>query len=172
MQDDITEGVQRLIADGVVDPNRICIVGASYGGYAALAGATLTPDLYACAVSVNGVSDLPAMLGAEAKDSPLAEDYWEVRIGGSRFSPDELDAVSPASIADRAGAPILLIHAKDDVVVPMSQSRRMRDALRRAGKAHEYVELKGEDHWLSTGEMRTEMLARSVEFIDRHIGGN
>lgn len=170
MQDDITEGVQKLIADGIADPNRICIVGGSYGGYAALAGATLTPDLYACAVSVNGVSDLPAMLGDESKESPLSEDYWEIRMGGSRFNPDELNAVSPAKLADQAGPPILLIHAKDDVVVPISQSRRMRNALRSAGKPHEYVELKGEDHWLSTGEMRTEMLRRSIEFIDAHIG--
>lgn len=170
MQDDITEGVQKLIADDVADPNRICIVGASYGGYAALAGATLTPDLYACAVSVNGVSDLPDMLGDESKESPLAEDYWEVRMGGSRFSSGELTAVSPSEIAGRAGPPIMLIHAKDDIVVPISQSRRMRNALRSAGKPHEYVELKGEDHWLSTGEMRTEMLRRSIEFIDQHIG--
>ncbi|MEO1135057.1 MAG: S9 family peptidase [Pseudomonadota bacterium] len=170
MQDDITEGVQKLIADGIADPDRICIVGGSYGGYAALAGATLTPDLYACAVSVNGVSDLPGMLGDESKESPLAEDYWEVRMGGDRFSPEELNAVSPSEIADRTGPPIMLIHAKDDIVVPISQSRRMRNALRSAGKPYEYVELKGEDHWLSTGEMRTEMLRRSIEFIDTHIG--
>ncbi|WP_425410582.1 alpha/beta hydrolase family protein [Hyphococcus sp.] len=170
MQNDITEGVEKLIADGVADPDRICIAGASYGGYAALAGATLTPDLYACAVSVNGVSDLPAMLGDESKQSPLSEDYWEVRMGGSRFSPAELNAVSPAENADKAGAPILLIHAKDDVVVPTSQSRIMRNALRGADKPHEYVELDGEDHWLSTGEMRTEMLRRSIDFIDKHIG--
>lgn len=170
MQDDITNGVEKLVADGIADPNRICIVGASYGGYAALAGATLTPDSYACAVSVNGVSDLPGMLGDESKDSPLAEDYWEVRMGGTRFSPEELNAVSPSQIADRTGPPVLLIHAKDDIVVPISQSRRMRNALRAAGKPHEYVELKGEDHWLSTGETRTEMLQRSIDFIDRHIG--
>jgi dipeptidyl aminopeptidase/acylaminoacyl peptidase len=170
MQSDITDGVKKLIADGVADPDRICIVGGSYGGYAALAGATLTPDLYACAVSVNGVSDLPAMLGSEAKESPLSEDYWEVRLGGSRFSPAELNTVSPSQIADKAGAPILIIHAKDDVVVPVVQSRRMRGARQSANTPHEYVELKGEDHWLSTGEMRTEMLRLSIDFVDQHIG--
>ena len=132
MQDDITDGVKKLIADGVADPDRICIVGGSYGGYAALAGATLTPDLYACAVSVNGVSDLPEMLGDQSKRSPLSEDYWEVRMGASRFSPAELNAVSPAELAAQAGAPILLIHSKDDVVVPVAQSRMMRDALKSA----------------------------------------
>ena len=71
MQRDITEGVNKLVADGVADGDRICIVGASYGGYAALAGATLTPDLYACAISVNGVTDLLAMLGEESKSSGI-----------------------------------------------------------------------------------------------------
>lgn len=170
MQDDITEGVKKLIADGIADPSRICIVGGSYGGYAALAGATMTPDLYACSVSVNGVADLAAMIGRSARWSEEAEDYWDRRIG-SRFRDREaIDQVSPAKIADRAGAPILLIHGKDDTVVPISQSILMRDALKAAGKPFEYVELDGEDHWLSSGKMRTEMLARSIEFIDRHIG--
>lgn len=170
MQSDVTEGVQKLIANGIADPTRICIVGASYGGYAALAGATLTPDLYACAVSVNGVSNLTGMLGREARYSKLAEDYWEVRIGSRFRDIDALDAVSPSKIAGAAGAPILLIHGKDDVVVPLGQSRVMRDALQAAGKPHEYVVLDGEDHWLSTGAMRTEMLRKSIEFIDKHIG--
>ena len=171
MQDDVTEGVRKLIADGLADPERICIVGASYGGYAALAGATLTPDLYACAVSVNGVSNLAGMLGREAQTSELASDYWQVRIGSRFRDGPALDAVSPLKIADRAGPPILLIHGKDDVVVPVGQSLGMRNALRDAGKPHEYVELKGEDHWLSTSAARTEMLQRSIAFIDRYIGG-
>ncbi len=170
MQDDISEGVKKLIVDGVADPNRVCIVGASYGGYAALAGATLTPDLYACAVSVNGVANLPGMLGQEARDSELSEDYWSIRIGDRFRDTKALAAVSPASNAENARAPILLIVSKDDTVVPPFQSIQMRDALKKAGKPHEYVELPGEDHWLSTGAARTEMLRRSIEFIDKHIG--
>lgn len=171
MQDDVTNGVKKLITDGAVDPSRICIVGGSYGGYAALAGATLTPDLYKCAVSVNGVSNLAGMIGAVAQRSELGEDYWETRIGSRFRDAKALDAVSPAKIADLAGAPILLIHGKDDTVVPIGQSIQMRDALAAAGKAHEFVELKSEDHWLSTAASRTEMLRRSIEFIDKHIGG-
>lgn len=170
MQDDITEGVKKLITDGLVDPKRICIVGASYGGYAALAGATLTPDLYACAVSVNGVSDLPALIGRSAKGNDLAEDYWDVRLG-SRFRDSEaLKAVSPSRIADRAGAPILIIHGRDDTVVPFSHALRMHDALKAAKKPVELVELKGEDHWLSRSASRTATLEKSLDFIRRHIG--
>ena len=172
MQDDITEGVAKLVADGMVDPNRICIVGASYGGYAALAGATLTPELYQCAVSVNGVSNLVGMLGQRSQYGGLSDDYWERRIGSRFNDAEEINAVSPARQAAKAGAPILLIHARDDVVVPVGQSQEMRSALRDAGKPYEYVELNGEDHWLSTSAARTEMLQRSIEFIDRHIGAN
>ena len=170
MQDDITEGVEKLIADGIVDPERVCIVGASYGGYAALAGATLTPELYACAVSVNGVTNLMGMLGDASQSSGLSEDYWRVRIGDRFRNEDEINAVSPINLVRNAKAPIMLIHGKDDTVVPVGHSREMRNRLRDAGKAYEYVELPGEDHWLSTSAMRTEMLRRSIEFIDAHIG--
>ncbi len=167
MQDDITNGVQKLIGDGIADPSRVCIVGGSYGGYAALAGATLTPDLYACAVSVNGVSDLPSMIGEAGS---LGIEYWETRIGSRFRNADELNAVSPAKRAANAGAPIMLIHGKDDTVVPFYQSDIMRRALESANKPHEFVELAGEDHWLSKESTRTEMLLRSIEFIDKHIG--
>ncbi len=170
MQDDISHGVEKLIADGTVDPDRICIVGASYGGYAALAGATLTPSLYSCAVSVNGVSVLANMLGDAARNGGLSSDYWTVRIGSRFRDAKAIDAVSPARIADKAGPPIMLIHSKDDIVVPIDHSLNMRNALRAANKKYEYVELDGEDHWLSTGATRTEMLQRSIEFIDRYIG--
>ena len=171
MQDDITEGVQKLVADGVVDPNRICIVGGSYGGYAALAGATLTPDLYSCAVSVNGVSNIMQLLADAAERSGGGDDdFWAPRVG-SRFSnEDELRAVSPLYNASSVQAPVLLIHSEKDIVVPVGQSRRMRNALRDLGKEHEFIILDGEDHWLSLGETRTEMLRASIDFIDRHIG--
>jgi len=164
MQSDITNGVKKLIADGVVDADRVCIVGASYGGYAALAGATLTPTLYACAVSVNGVSDLSTLIGEGASK------YWQRRIGDIFSDRSRIDAISPLKIAGQAGPPIMLIHGKDDIVVPVYHSRQMRDALSAAGKPHEYVELDGEDHWLSKGETRTQMLRASIAFIDRHIG--
>lgn len=170
MQDDITAGVQKLIADGIADPDRMCIVGASYGGYAALAGATLTPDLYACAVSVNGVSDLLRLVADRVRYGELAEDYWEVRVGSRFRDAASLDAVSPAKLASKAGAPILLIHGRDDTVAPYAQSKVMADALASAGKPHQLVTLEGEDHWLSRGETRTEMLSESIDFIDRHIG--
>ncbi|MEM9898025.1 MAG: S9 family peptidase, partial [Pseudomonadota bacterium] len=171
MQDDITNGVTELIKSGHADGDRVCIVGASYGGYAALAGATMTPDLYTCAVSVNGVSDLPALIGhAQRENGEYAADYWEKRIG-SRFKDAELlAAISPVNIADRAGPPIQLIHGEDDTVVPTYQSEKMAKALEASGKAFEFIKLEGEDHWLSGGETRTSMLRESLRFIEAHIG--
>jgi len=170
MQDDITNGVNKLVEGGIVDPARICIVGGSYGGYAALAGATLTPDVYACAVSVYGVSDLTAIIGSAAQKSSLGADYWETRIGSRFRDAAELRSVSPSNNAANARAPIMLIHGKDDTVVAFKQSVTMSEALTAAGKPHEFIELEGEDHWLSSGDTRTEMLRRSIDFIDQHIG--
>ena len=169
MQDDITEGVQKLVADGVVDPARICIAGSEYGGYAALAGATLTPDLYACAVSVNGITNVLQLL-ADAAGEEAESEYWKERIG-SRFSDDKaLRAVSPIYQVTSATPPTMVIRSEHDVVIPEGHSRRMRNALRDKGIENEFILLKDEDHWLSTEAGRTEMLRASIEFIDRHIG--
>lgn len=172
MQDDITEGVKKLIADGLVDPSRVCIVGASYGGYAALVGATQTPDLYACSVAVNAVTNLPDLIGASGRDNQFYKEYWESRVGNRYRDLDAMRQVSPAHNAGSARAPILLIVSRDDTVVPVTQSRYMKNQLEAARRPHEFVELRGEDHWLSSAETRIEMLARSIDFIDRHIGAS
>jgi dipeptidyl aminopeptidase/acylaminoacyl peptidase len=166
MQRDIDTGVRKLIADGRAAAGRVCIVGASYGGYAALAGATLSGDLYACAVSVNGIANIGDLF--DVRD-PESNAYWETRVG-DRHDREALRAVSPFHQAKDANAPVLLIHAKDDVVVRIGQSRMMARALKAHGKDVELVELDGEDHWLSGAATRTEMLRRSIAFLDRHLG--
>ncbi len=80
--------------------------------------------------------------------------------------------VSPSENAEKAGAPILIIHGRDDTVVPFSQAIKMSDALKAAKKPYEFVEMKGEDHWLSRSATRTQMLSKSLEFIENHIGAN
>lgn len=172
MQTDLSDGVRHLAGQGTIDPRRVCIMGASYGGYAALAGATLDPGVYRCAVSVNGVSNLAAMLAAEARDARRANTasvrYWSRFMGADFRQRRELDAVSPARQAARASAPILLIHGKDDTVVPYAQTAEMERALRAAGKPVEVVTLSGEDHWLSRGDTRLLMLRSAVAFVERH----
>lgn len=171
MQTDLSDGVRHLAAQGVVDPKRVCIVGASYGGYAALAGPTLDPGVYRCAVSVAGVSDLRRMVDDEANPGVSRRDnyttrYWNRFLGAERLGDRSLDDRSPARLADRADAPILLIHGRDDTVVPIVQSRLMESALRRAGKPVEFVELSGEDHYLSREATRQRMLTETVRFLE------
>ncbi len=166
MQDDVSDGVSAVIKAGLADPGRVCIVGGSYGGYAALAGATLTPELYACAVSINGVADLPRMLGTVRRETGEESDalaYWREHIGSA--SDPRIEARSPVRIAARARAPILLLHGTDDSVVEIGQSRAMAAALASAGKVHQLVELPGEDHWLSTAATRVRVLAEVERFL-------
>ena len=149
MQDDVTDGVEHLIENGLVDRDRICIVGSSYGGYAALQGAAAQPDLYRCAASISGISDLPAMLRwerGEAGSDSDRYDYWLKSIGDPSTDRERLDAVSPIRRAADWRTPLLLIHGDDDDIVPISQSRDMERALRRAGKAVRYVVLEDAGH--------------------------
>ncbi len=165
MQTDISDGLKALADEGIVDPNRACIVGASYGGYAALAGVTLQNGIYKCAVSVAGVSD-------------VAKLYSEEKVGGGRFArtslleefgpQDKHRSISPRHQAQRADAPIMLIHGRDDTVVLYNQTTVMADALKSAGKPYELVELEGEDHWLSKSETRQRMLSELVDFVEKY----
>jgi len=170
MQDDLSDGVRHLVATGVADPRRVCIAGASYGGYAALAGAAFTPDLYACAVSVNGVSDLPTMIGDLLRRGDESSDeiaYWKDHIGPP--TNPQVAARSPARAAAAVRAPVLLLHGANDTVVPPSQSQLMAKSLAAAGKPHRYVELPGEDHWLSSVAMRTRALEEIESFLAQHL---
>jgi dipeptidyl aminopeptidase/acylaminoacyl peptidase len=169
MQTDLSDGVRDLARQGVIDPKRVCIVGGSYGGYAALAGASLEHGVYRCAVSVAGVSDLRSqILDSRRKGGRDALRYWQRFIGAKDLQDPVLDAVSPVAHAAAADIPILLIHGRDDTVVTIWQSRKMADALRAAGKPVEFIELKGEDHWLSRGESRLAMLQATVDFLERN----
>lgn len=172
MQTDLSDGVRHLAKEGLIDPARVCIVGASYGGYAALAGATLDPGVYRCAVSVAGLSDLKRMLrwvnDQQGRKQNSTQRYWDRFMGVSGPDDPALDAISPIKHLSAVTVPILLIHGKDDTVVPFEQSKVMYDALRSANKDAQLVTLKEEDHWLSRGATRLQMLEASVAFLRAH----
>jgi len=170
MQDDITDGVKALLQKGIADPHRICIVGASYGGYAALAGAAFTPDLYACAVSIGGISDLPALLAyvdTQIGDESDTAHYWKLNIGSPRDP--EVIAKSPARAAAAVKAAVLLIHGADDTVIPIAQSEMMARALQAAGRQPVFVKLPKEDHWLSRAETRIRVLKELESFLAANL---
>jgi dipeptidyl aminopeptidase/acylaminoacyl peptidase len=170
MQNDVSDGVRTMVARGAADGGRVCIVGASYGGYAALAGATMTPDLYRCAVSINGVADLPAMLAYASRNRSEAKDRFKLyeEFVGHPWDAD-LRQRSPAAIASRARVPILLLHGAEDTVVPVDQSRMMARALEDAGRPHTFVKLPGEDHWLSRPATRVRVLEELERFLAEQL---
>ena len=172
MQSDLDDGVKSLVDQGIADPDRVCMLGASYGGYAALAAGAFSPDIYRCIVSIAGVSDLNLHMRhkqAERGGDDWALDYWEDLYGAEASEKDELSAISPVDHADAFQAPVLLIHGERDTVVRIDQSKVMRKALRKAGKEVTFVKLEGEDHWLTQETTRIEMLQAAAAFIEAHL---
>jgi dienelactone hydrolase len=172
MQTDLSDGLHYLSAQGIVDPTRACIVGASYGGYAALVGVTLQSGIYRCAVSVAGISDLSRFMSwierKEENGSKVGLRYLgrflQVKDPGDK----KLDTISPLRHATQLAVPLMLIHGRDDVTVPYDQSEDLAKALKRAGKPVEFVTLDKEDHYLSRSDTRLQMLQTSVEFLRRN----
>lgn len=170
MQDDITDGVRHLGESGVADPSRVCIVGSSYGGYAALAGAAFTPDLYRCAASINGIADIGYQAGFQREKFGADSDAlqaWKDLIGNP--SAEDLARFSPSRSVQTIRAPILLIHATNDSVVPRRQSETFARLLKDAGRTHQFIELPGEDHWLSAGDSRLKVLQALESFLATNL---
>ncbi|HLA73430.1 MAG TPA: S9 family peptidase [Steroidobacteraceae bacterium] len=161
MVDDITAATKWAISEGIADPAHTCIVGWSYGGYAALMSAVREADLYKCVVSIAGVSDLRALANEER------------RFYGGRFrakysigdDTDELKAGSPLRATEKIKAPVLLVHGDDDVQVAVDHSRRMARALDKEKKKHELVIIKDGNHSLSRYEWRETLLTKLEAFL-------
>lgn len=163
MQTDLSDGVSYLAALGIIDSKRVCIVGGSYGGYAALAGVSLQHGIYRCAVSVAGISDLGEMV--KRSWSVAQAHYTERLLGAKNDSDASIAQRSPLNHAEAIDVPVLLIHGRDDEIVPYDQSSRMAAALKDLHKPYEMVDLKAEDHWLSRGATRLQMLLATVTFL-------
>lgn len=171
MQDDVTDGVQHLVNMGIADPDRICIYGASYGGYAALWGLVKTPNLYRCGVSFAGVSDIAYMFedGSDRSDSRVGMEFMRVRIGDQTFSQAQFDAVSPLKHAARIKAPVLLMHGTADERVPIEHSKKMMTALGAAGKKFEWEEFANEGHGMLYLDSRQKFYERLFAFLHKHM---
>jgi len=163
MQDDLNDALAWATKAGIVDAKRVCMVGASYGGYAAMRAAQRDGALYRCAVSYAGVSDLGGM---RAYDSQFLNN--KTRADWLRKQAPDFKAVSPRFGAEQFSAPILLVHGKADMRVPVKQSRQMADALKQAGKPYDYVEQPLGDHHFSRAADRLDFLKRMKAFLDRY----
>lgn len=172
MQNDLTDSVLGLAKQGAIDPNRVCIVGRSYGGYAALAGAAFTPDVFKCAVSIGGVSDLPKMFAENksryGKTSALL-DYWSRSTLNNDYDRGALKAISPCFSAEKIKIPVLLVHGEDKFV-NINQSKLMSKAIKRAKGDVRLVKLKNDGHSLKNSATRTKAVQEIVTFVEKHIG--
>lgn len=163
MQDDVSDGVTWAVEQGIADRDRVCIVGASYGGYAAMWGIIKDPDQYRCAISIAGVSHVRREVndfGGSLRKN-LFESQWE------KMSPD-FRAISPIYAAERIKAPLMLIHGKKDVTVNHKQSVIMEKAMQKAGKEVEFVSLPEADHFFTRQPDRLLLLKTMEDFLAKH----
>lgn len=164
MQDDLEDATKFLVEQKIADPKKVCIVGASYGGYAALMGAVKTPDLFQCAISFAGLSDIK-------KFRDGASHYQNKNVIREQFGNDseQLKKSSPVRAADKIKIPILLIHGNDDAVVPVEQSRIMADELKDQHKVYEYVELEHGSHHLDYMPHRKQTFEAMAAFLKKYL---
>ncbi|MDH5835118.1 alpha/beta hydrolase family protein [Luteimonas kalidii] len=167
MQDDLTDATRWAIEQGVADPSRICIAGASYGGYAALMGVAKEPELYRCAVGYVGVYDLPAMYTESARSANWMRNWANDWLGER----DTLAARSPVNLADRIQAPVLLAAGGADDIAPISHSRRMQRALEKAGVPVRTLYIDSEGHGFRKPEHRRRYYSELLAFLSDHLGG-
>jgi len=169
MQDDLTDATHWAVAQGIADGTRICIYGASYGGYASLMGVAKEPSLYKCAVGYVGVYDLPTMhTEGDIQRRGSGETYIREWIGDR----EALSATSPNRMADRIKVPVLLAAGGEDERAPIKHSEMMENALRNASVPVETLYYKTEGHGFYLEEHRREYYTRLLAFLGRHLGGS
>jgi len=168
MQDDLTDATRWAIAQGYADAGRICIYGASYGGYAALMGAAKEPSLYKCAAGYVGVYDLPMMFArGDTQKVRFGRNFLHEWIG----DPAQLVAASPTNLADRIKVPVFLAAGGEDERAPIEHSKKMEAALRKAGVPVETLYYGTEAHGFYTLEHRREYYTKLLAFLSRSLGG-
>lgn len=167
MQDDVTDATKWAVKLGYADANRIAIVGASYGGYAALMGGVREPELYRAIISYVGVSDLELMYThGDIEDSLYGENYLKLVLSEDKA---ELRNRSPVNLAAQFQAPVLIIHGGQDRRVPVVHGRSMRDALKAANKTFEYFEVRDEMHGFFKQANKVEAYTRMLAFLDKYL---
>lgn len=166
MQDDLTDATRWAIDQGIADRDRICIFGASYGGYAALMGVAKEPTLYRCAVGQVGVYDLGRVRTQDSLGNDAARRFFERTMNDGNLS-----EVSPNRFAERIKVPVFLSAGHEDYTAPVEHTQMMEAALKKAGVPVETLYFKTEGHGIYKREHRAEFYARLLAFLQRNIGG-
>ncbi|MBR0278485.1 MAG: S9 family peptidase, partial [Synergistaceae bacterium] len=170
MQDDVTDGVQWAVNEGIADRSRLAIYGGSYGGYSALAGATFTPYLYACAVSYVGPSNLFTLLESIPPYwKPFIDMEYEM-IGDPVKDKELLTEVSPVFHAENIRIPLFIAQGANDPRVNKAESEQIVDAVKRTGKDVVYMVKDNEGHGFHNEENRFDFYRELEEFFRKHLG--
>ncbi len=170
MQDDITDGVNWLIKNGIADKDRVAIFGWSFGGYAALAGITFTPDLYACGVDLWGISNYFTLYeGFPAYWKPFLEQINE-RWGDPVKDSLQMYQTSPVFHVEDITVPVFIAQGANDSRVRMRQSEQLVEELEKHGKEYEYVLIQGEGHAFSNEEKTVDLMVKIENFLEHHLG--
>lgn len=171
MQDDITDGVNWMISQGFADPKRIAIYGASYGGYATLAGITLTPDLYACAVDYVGVSNLFTFMSTIPPYwKPYLDMMYEM-VGDPEKDKELMTAASPVFHVDKIKCPLFIAQGANDPRVAKAESDQMVEALKKRGIDVPYMVKDNEGHGFGNEENRMDFYKEMERFFGKYLGG-
>ncbi|SFL41731.1 alpha/beta hydrolase family protein [Rugamonas rubra] len=175
MQDDLADGVKWAVTQGIADPKRVCIAGASYGGYAALMGLVNDPGLYQCGIDWAGVSDIGKMFSNSHSVLSDMGDEWRnygmpELIGDPVKDAARFQATSPLAQAARIKQPLLLAHGSDDRRVPLYQGKDFYHAVKAGNPQVEWVVYDGEGHGWSLAKNRIDFWGRVERFLSKHIG--
>ena len=173
MQDDLLDAVRWAVDRGLADPSRVAIMGWSYGGYAALAGLTMTPEAFACGISLGGPTDLASLIESVPPYWTVDLSMWHDFVGqpGNAEDREAMTRKSPLTHARQLRQPVLIVQGAKDVRVRVDQAERMVAALRRAGKPVEYLMIEDMGHAMGWWVHRLAMLRRTEDFLHRCIGG-
>ena len=171
MHDDLIDGVNWAVNQGIADPKRLAIYGGSYGGYASLAGAAFTPDVFCCAMSVVGPSNLITLIRSIPPYwEPMVKQFHQ-RVGDPATEEDFLKSRSPLFSAERITIPMLIAQGANDPRVKQAESEQIVEALRAKGKEVEYMLFPDEGHGFARPENRLAFYARAEKFLAKYLGG-
>lgn len=169
MQEDVEDGTKWLIEKGYADPDRICIAGWSYGGYASLMGAAKNPELYQCSIAMAALTDIRAHIN-DQRDYRFGEQSAKNFIGAGFEGKDDIKANSPVKIAEDMTVPLFLAHGELDQQVNFNQFKRMKRALKDSPADVTYMEFEDEDHYLSNEKNRRAFFKGLDKFLKKNLG--
>ncbi len=168
IQQDIIYGIRSLVDRGIANEDKLCIVGASFGGFSALSSSIIAPKLFKCAVALNGAYDLSLLYKiGKLKETKLAQ--YELTLSIGRFS-SKLKSISPIEHLDKLKTAVLVIHGENDSRVPIEHAQALQEKLDKMGHDYEYLAIDNMGHQFNNAEQKQQALSASLRFIQKHLG--